>query len=229
MRPIFNGRKVRLVYAGTCAVALAIPATAAAFTVGPLSTATLGGHAGTVREVAMHTSPRSFVARKSAVPTASQRGCAKLFTVDMGKRAANVIYSQAHPVARHELRLLGYIERCQRNPAAQRFVRGYDHHQAQRRAARLAAARGAVQPSTGGVASSGLASCIIQHESGGNPQATNGQYQGLGQWSPAAWAQDGGTRYAPSPAGASAAQQVAVLNSEGAAGMQQQQGQYDGC
>jgi hypothetical protein len=128
--------------------------------------------------------------------------------------------------------VLGYIERCQRNRAAQGFVRGYDQHQAHLHAARMATAEAAAaaraaqsrQPSIGG-----LAGCIIQHESGGNPQARNGQYQGLGQWSPAAWAQDGGTRYASSPLGASAAQQEAVLNSEGAAGMRQQQGQYDGC
>ena len=77
--------------------------------------------------------------------------------------------------------------------------------------------------------SSGLTACIIQHESGGNPQAVSGQYQGIGQWSPEAWAQDGGTRYAPSPTGASYDQQLSVLNGEGTAGMQQQQAQYDGC
>jgi hypothetical protein len=77
--------------------------------------------------------------------------------------------------------------------------------------------------------SSGLEQCIIQHESGGNSQAVNGQYEGIGQWSPTAWAQDGGKRYAQTPLGASAAEQQAVLAGEGAAGMRQQQGQYDGC
>jgi hypothetical protein len=77
--------------------------------------------------------------------------------------------------------------------------------------------------------SSSLEQCIIEHESGGNAQAVNGPYEGEGQWSPSAWAQDGGTRYAASPLGASAAQQEQVLAGEGAAGMAQQQGQYDGC
>lgn len=84
-------------------------------------------------------------------------------------------------------------------------------------------------PMTYEAPSSGLASCIIQHESGGNPEAVNGQYEGIGQWSPNAWAQYGGTKYASSPTGASYSQQVAVLNSEGTAGMEDQQGQYDGC
>lgn len=76
---------------------------------------------------------------------------------------------------------------------------------------------------------SGLESCIIAHESGGNPQAVNGQYGGIGQWSPEAWAQDGGTKYSSSPTGASYSEQLAVLHGEGAAQQVQQQGQYDGC
>ncbi len=74
-----------------------------------------------------------------------------------------------------------------------------------------------------------LEACIIQHESGGDPRAVNGQYEGIGQWEPAAWASDGGLRYASSPLGASYSQQEAVLRGEGEAGMIQQQGQYDGC
>lgn len=259
MRPIFNGCKTRLVYAGTGAVALAIPATAAALTVGPLSTSTVGENAVRSSDVialaAARTFPPGFVPRKAAARTAAQRGCAKLFTVNMGEGAANLIYSTTKPVAAHDLRVLGYIERCQRNGAAQGFVRGYDQDQAHLHAVRIAAkvataqaaqsqaessqtqpwqpasssGQAAVQPSTSAVSTGGLAGCIIQHESGGNPQATNGQYQGLGQWSPSAWSADGGTRYAPTPSGASAAQQQAVLSSEGAAGMEQQQGQYDGC
>jgi hypothetical protein len=76
---------------------------------------------------------------------------------------------------------------------------------------------------------SGLEACIIARESGGNSQATDGIYAGEGQWSPSAWAQDGGTAYAPTPLGASAAQQQQVLANEGAAGMSQQQGVFDGC
>jgi len=77
--------------------------------------------------------------------------------------------------------------------------------------------------------SSGLEACIIQHESGGNPQATNGQYGGIGQWSPSRWASDGGTKYASTPQGATYAQQQQVLAGEGTTGMSQQQGQFDGC
>jgi Transglycosylase-like domain len=74
-----------------------------------------------------------------------------------------------------------------------------------------------------------LESCIIFNESHGDPEAVNGQYEGIGQWSPTAWAEDGGTRYASTPLGASYAEQEVVLRSEGDSGMSQQQGQYDGC
>jgi hypothetical protein len=234
MRPIFNGRKTRLVFAGGGTVALAIPATAAALTVGPLSTQHGGRNAARSNDVsavaAAQTSPLAVAARKPTVRIAAQRGCAKLFTVNMGQGAANLIYSTTKPVTLHNLRVLGNIERCQRNRGAQGFVRGYDRRQAHRHAARIATAEAAAQAARSQYPSGGgLEACIIQHESGGNPQARNGQYEGLGQWSPAAWAQDGGTQYAPSPLGASAAQQEAVLRSEGGAGMRQQQGQYDGC
>jgi hypothetical protein len=258
MRPNFNGRKTRLVYAGVGAIALAIPATAAALTVGPFSPSARGGNAprsGDVKAVvAAVAPPQARVARERAVRTAAQRDCVKLFTVSMGKRAADRIYSRTKPVTRHDLRELGRIERCQRNPAAERFVREYDRRHAHRHAARVAAAKAAAQaprsrqphrsteaqgqpsqsqtqpqPTASEVAISGLEACIIERESGGDPEATNGQYEGLGQWSPAAWAEDGGTQYAPTPLGASAAEQEAVLSSEGAAGMEQQQGQYDGC
>lgn len=72
------------------------------------------------------------------------------------------------------------------------------------------------QPPSGvrsvGMAPSGLASCIISAESGGNTQATNGQYGGIAQWSPEAWARHGGLRYASSPIGATYEQQLEVLN-----------------
>jgi hypothetical protein len=87
-----------------------------------------------------------------------------------------------------------------------------------------------VAPAIGSTApASGLEACIIRKESGGNPSAVNGQYGGIGQWNAAAWAQDGGTRYASSPLGASYAQQEQVLRGEGASTMARQQGQYDGC
>jgi hypothetical protein len=77
--------------------------------------------------------------------------------------------------------------------------------------------------------SSSLEACIISHESGGNSQAVNGQYEGIGQWSPASWAEYGGTQYSATPLGASYAEQEQVLASEGTRGMEDQQGQYDGC
>jgi hypothetical protein len=77
--------------------------------------------------------------------------------------------------------------------------------------------------------SSGLASCIISRESGGNTQATNGQYSGIAQWSPSSWAGGGGTAYASSPTGATYAQQVQVLNNMLANGQASQWTPYDGC
>ena len=74
-----------------------------------------------------------------------------------------------------------------------------------------------------------LASCIMYREATDNPEAVNGQYEGLGQWDATAWAEDGGLRYASTPLGASYSEQVAVLNNEGTAGMEQQQAQWDGC
>lgn len=79
------------------------------------------------------------------------------------------------------------------------------------------------------ISSSGLEQCIVYRESTNNPQATNGQYEGYGQWSPQQWAADGGTKYAPTPLGASPSEQMQILSSEGTAGMLTQQGQYDGC
>lgn len=71
--------------------------------------------------------------------------------------------------------------------------------------------------------------CIIQHESGGDPQAVSGQYSGIGQWEQGRWESDGGLRYASTPLGASYSQQERVLRGEGEAGMAEQQGIYDGC
>ncbi len=76
---------------------------------------------------------------------------------------------------------------------------------------------------------SSLEACIISHESGGDPNAVNGQYEGIGQWSPTSWRINGGTRYSSTPLGASYSQQEAVLRGEGEAGMIREQGVYDGC
>jgi hypothetical protein len=62
------------------------------------------------------------------------------------------------------------------------------------------------------LAPSGLANCIVSHESGGNPQATNGQYHGIAQWSHEAWIRMGGGRYSSDPLGATREQQLQILS-----------------
>lgn len=59
---------------------------------------------------------------------------------------------------------------------------------------------------------SGLASCIVKHESGGNPLAQNGKYKGIAQWSPEAWSRMGGKRYASTPHGATYQEQLIILS-----------------
>ncbi len=74
-----------------------------------------------------------------------------------------------------------------------------------------------------------LEACIISHESSGDPNAVNGQYEGIGQWSPESWASNGGHRYSSTPLGASYSEQEIILRGEGEAGMRREQAQYDGC
>lgn len=78
-------------------------------------------------------------------------------------------------------------------------------------------------------APTGLAACIVQRESGGDPQANNGSHFGIGQWDLATWRAHGGTRYAPTPLGASYDQQLQVLNGALAAGHSGAWTPYDGC
>lgn len=61
-------------------------------------------------------------------------------------------------------------------------------------------------------APTGRAACIVAHESGGNPRAVNGQYRGIAQWSPEAWARHGGRQYASEPTSATKQQQLTVLS-----------------
>lgn len=58
----------------------------------------------------------------------------------------------------------------------------------------------------------GVAACIVERESGGNPQATNGQYHGIAQWGHPAWVKDGGLKYSYDPLGATYEQQLLVLS-----------------
>lgn len=46
----------------------------------------------------------------------------------MGERAAKTVYRHGHTPTRRNLRLLGYIERCQLRPSDQSRVRSYDRH-----------------------------------------------------------------------------------------------------
>jgi len=75
----------------------------------------------------------------------------------------------------------------------------------------------------------GLAACIVQTESGGNPQATNGQYHGIAQWDHATWIAHGGGKYANDPLGATKQQQLQVLSSALAAGHSGAWTPYDPC
>jgi hypothetical protein len=58
----------------------------------------------------------------------------------------------------------------------------------------------------------GLAACIVHHESGGNPRASNGSHWGIGQWTIEAWTRHGGRRFAPHPFGATYQEQLIVLS-----------------
>jgi len=209
MRPIAGGRAARPSFAGASALLLAMPAAAAAFTAGPLSSSR-----GTAR-AASAGARRAGEAKRVTSGTPAQRGCTKLFTVRMGEGAANLIYSGHGQVSEHALRVLGYIERCQRNPAAQGFVRGYDHYRARMHHARVEAAQAAAQASVaGGPGGSGewaIPSSVVECESGGqnlspNYAGASGYYQII----PSTWQAYGGTRYAPSAYQATAQEQAAV-------------------
>jgi hypothetical protein len=167
-----------------------------------------------------------------ALPGAAQaqthypRMCDKTFTVAMAKKAANANWRGTRvPAVVDRHHMYKYMV-CQRNPYARDFVAWFYRHAKSLNHARRHPVV-AVEAAAPGL--SGHAQCIIQHESGGNSQAVNGQYEGIGQWSPDAWAEDGGHRFASTPLGASLAEQEIVLMGEGDARMSQQQGQYDGC
>lgn len=76
-----------------------------------------------------------FLPAASMALPGARAGCRKLFTPAMGERAARAIYRNARTATLQNLRLMGYIERCQRDPSDQARVRAFDRRQ------RLAARR----------------------------------------------------------------------------------------
>ena len=209
MRPITIRRRRRVIFPAAGALLLAIPATAAALTAG------LGSSPAGAAHAASSSAQRVTVKHRTA-RTAAQRGCKKLFTVKMGEGAANLIYSGHGKVSEHALKVLGNIERCQRNPAAQGFVRGYDHRQAQMHHARVVAAQKAAaarSSSPGGGGGWAIPSSVVQCESRGqnlppNSAGASGYYQII----PSTWQAYGGGQYATSAYQASAQQQAAVAS-----------------
>lgn len=163
----------------------------------------------------------------NARPQDNTRQCKKTFTVFMGRRAARAVYSGTRKVTHKNLRMLAYIERCQRNPLNEPSIRAFYHHE---RVLWLQRRR-RVSMNLSPPAPSQLVQCIIQHESGGNSQAVspNGVYKGIGQWQDSTWIADGGGRFAPTALGATYNEQLIILEDEGPAQQYQQQGQYDGC
>lgn len=65
------------------------------------------------------------------------RPCDQLFTPEMGRRAALAVYRGTRRVSRRNLRLLGYLERCQRDPSNQPRVRAYDRARGREHDARI--------------------------------------------------------------------------------------------
>jgi hypothetical protein len=138
-----------------------------------------------------------------ALSPAPARPCDRYFTPLDGNRAALAIYHGTRRVTLHDLKRLGYIERCQQDPRDQARVRARDRRMDREHKARLHPA-----PAPAAAGWSPPWDCIARYESGGNPAANtgNGYYGGL-QFSLETWTAYGGQG---NPAGASIPEQEAV-------------------
>jgi rare lipoprotein A (peptidoglycan hydrolase) len=76
-----------------------------------------------------------LVATLALVP-APHRHCTKLYTVSQDTRIARSIFNSTSGVTLDQFRLLGYMERCQRNSKAQGYVRWYNRRLRKQRQAR---------------------------------------------------------------------------------------------
>lgn len=154
--------------------------------------------------------PSPSLASAEFVSQTSHRNCDRLYTVQMGERAARAVYRGTRKVTLQNLRLLGYLERCQANPADQPFVRTFDRHldHMHKEAIRRAAEPPITHQVSSGGGWTGPWSCIAHYESGGNPgeDTGNGYYGGL-QFSMQTWLAYGGSG---NPADASIPEQEAV-------------------
>ena len=162
----------------------------------------------------------TILASAALAATPAHGQCVKTYTVHMATRAITAEYMGTRTVTQRDRRHVARFVACQRNPMAVRYLRPFERRKQAAWWARLHPP--VARPE------SWLASCIIQRESGGNPQAVNGQYTGLAQWSPSSWAGGGGTRYSSTPLGASYSEQVTVLN-DMLPSQASQWTPYDGC
>jgi hypothetical protein len=107
------------------------------------------------KQLAVVPAVAAVAALPATKPHHHRHGCRKLFSVGMGERAARTVYRDGHRATTRNLRMLGRIEMCQRNPAAQWFVRWYDRRQAKLQAQRAQAAQLTGYVVTGGVSTFG--------------------------------------------------------------------------
>lgn len=133
-------------------------------------------------------------------PVAKWR-CPKRFSVQMGERAARTIYRGTRSPSDRNMRLLGRLEMCQKNPAAHWFMRWFDRHQAQQNQTRRLAA---AEP-PGMYGEWAIPGYIVQCESGGTnePPGADGNSTTASGWyqiEDPSWADYGGLRYGVSEA-----------------------------